>query len=106
MNKVMLLGRLTKDPEFRKTQTGKPVANFTLAVNKKVINKNGEKQVDYCNIVAWNNQAEFVNKFFKKGQQVSIVGRLETRSYTGNDGIKRYSTEVIAEELYFADSKK
>lgn len=106
MNKVITMGRLVKDPEIRKTQAGKSVANFTLAVNKKYTGQNGEKQVDYINIVAWNNQAEFVNKFFKKGLQVSVIGRLETRSYTGSDGVKRYSTEVIAEELYFADSKK
>jgi single-strand DNA-binding protein len=106
MNKTVLIGRLTKDPETRYTQTNNiQVTSFTLAVNRR-FSKEGEQQADFINIVAWNKTAEFVSKYFKKGQQVAIVGRIQTRNYDDNNGVKHYVTEVIAEEVYFADSKK
>lgn len=105
MNKTILMGRLTKDPETRYTQTTNTmVVNFTLAVNRRFA-KEGEQEADFINIVAWNKTAEFVNKYFKKGQQVAVIGRIQTRSYEDN-GQKRFVTEVVAEEVYFADSKK
>ena len=106
MNKVVLLDRLTKDPEVRYTQTNNiMVASFSLAVNRRFA-KEGEQQADFINIVAWNKTAEFCSKYFKKGQQVGIIGRIQTRNYEDKDGKKVYVTEVIAEEVYFADSKK
>ncbi len=106
MNKVILLGRLTKDPDTRYTQTNnKQVTSFSLAVNRRFA-KEGEQQADFINIVAWSKTAEFVSKYFKKGQQVSVVGRLQTRTWDDDQGQKHYATEVIAEEVYFADSKK
>ncbi len=107
MNKVILMGRLTKDPEVRYTQTNNTlVASFSLAVNRRFVRQGEERQADFFNIVAWNKTGEFVSKYFKKGQQVGIIGRLQTRSYDDAQGQKRYVTEVIAEETYFADSKR
>lgn len=106
MNKVALMGRLTRDPETRYTQTtNKLVATFTLAVNRKYVKEN-EQTADFINIVAWNKTGEFVSKYFKKGMQVGVIGRISTRDYEDKDNIKRYITEVIAEEVYFADSKR
>ena len=100
MNKVILMGRLTKDPDIRYTQTNNiMVASFSLAVNRR-FTKEGEQQADFINIVAWNKTAEFVSKYFKKGQQVAVVGRIQTRNYEDDKGIKHYITEVIAEEVY------
>ena len=106
MNKVVLLGRLTKDVDVRYTQaTNIMVASFSLAVNRRFA-KEGEQQADFINIVAWNKTAEFCSKYFKKGQQVAVVGRIQTRNYEDENKVKHYITEVIAEEVYFADSKK
>ena len=107
MNKVILMGRLTKDPEVRYTQTNNTlVASFTLAVNRRFARQGEERQADFFNIVAWNKTGEFVSKYFKKGQQVAVIGRLQTRNWDDDQGQKHYVTEVIAEETYFADSKK
>lgn len=107
MNKVILLGRLTKNPEIRYTQTSNTlVASFTLAVNRRFAKQGEERQADFINIVAWNKTGEFVSKYFKKGQQVALVGRLQIRNYQDNNNQTRYVTEVIAEEVYFADSNK
>ena len=107
MNKIILMGRLTKDPEVRYTQTSNAmVTSFTLAVNRRFIAQGQERQADFLPIVSWNKTAEFVAKYFKKGQQVAVIGRVETRNYDDKDGKKVYVTEVIAEEVYFADSKK
>ncbi len=101
------MGRLTRDPEVRYTQTDNvQVTNFTLAVNRRFTKPGEERQADFINIVAWNKTAEFVSKYFKKGQQVGIIGRLQTRNYEDDQGQKHYVTEVIAEEVYFADTKK
>ena len=100
------MGRLTKDPDIRYTQTNNiMVASFSLAVNRRFA-KEGEQQADFINIVAWNKTAEFCSKYFKKGQQVAVVGRIQTRNYEDDKGVKHYITEVVAEEVYFADSKK
>jgi single-strand DNA-binding protein len=106
MNKVILMGRLTRDPETRYTNTNNiQVTTFALAVNRRV--KQGEeKQADYLNIVTYGKTAEFCSKYFLKGQQVAVVGRIQTRNYDRTDGKKVYVTEVVAEETYFADSKK
>ena len=107
MNKVILIGRLTKDPEVRYTQTSNTlVSNFTLAVNRKFIKEGEEKQADFIPIIAFSKLGEFCSKYYKKGQQVAIVGRIQTRNWEDEQGQKHYATEVIAEECYFADSKK
>ena len=107
MNKVILMGRLTKDPEVRYTQTNNTlVASFSLAVNRRFAAQGQERQADFFNVVAWNKTGEFVSKYFKKGQQVGVIGRLQTRSWEDDQGQKHYVTEVVAEETYFADSKR
>ena len=107
MNKVILMGRLTKDVEVRYTQTNNiMVASFSLAVNRRFAKQGEERQADFINVVAWSKTAEFCSKYFKKGQQVGVVGRLQTRNYEDDKGVKHYITEVVAEEVYFADSKK
>ena len=106
MNKVILMGRLTRDPEVRYTQTSNTlVATFNLAVNRRFVRQGEERQADFFNIVAWGKQGEFCSKYFKKGQQVGVIGRLQTRSWDDDKG-RHYITEVIAEETYFADSKR
>ena len=107
MNKVILMGRLTRDPEVRYTQTNNTlVASFSLAVNRRFTREGDTQTADFINIVAWGKTGEFCSKYFKKGQQVGIIGRLQTRTWEDNQGQKRYVTEVIAEETYFADSKR
>ena len=107
MNKVILMGRLTKDPEVRYTQTNNTlVAGFTLAVNRRFVKPNEERQADFINVVAWSKIGEFCSKYFKKGQQVGIIGRIQNRTWDDDQGKKHYMTEIIAEEAYFADSKK
>ena len=107
MNKVVLMGRLTRDPEVRYTQTNNTlVASFSLAVNRRFARPGEERQADFINIVAWSKTGEFVSKYFKKGQQVGIIGRIQTRTWDDDQGQKHYITEVVAEEAYFADSKR
>lgn len=107
MNKVILMGRLTRDPEVRYSQSAEPlaIARYSLAVNRR-FRRDNEPDADFINIVAFGKNGEFAEKYFKKGQQVSIVGRLQTGSYTDKDGNKRYTTDVIVEEQHFAESKK
>ena len=106
INKVILLGRLVKDPEVRYTQANNNmVTSFSLAVNRR-FKQEGQPDADFINIVAWGKTAEFVAKYFTKGQQVAVVGRIQTRNYDDKDGRKVYVTEVVAEEVHFADSKK
>lgn len=107
MNKVILMGRLTKDPEVRYTQTNNTlVASFSLAVNRRFVRQGEERQADFINIVAWSKTGEFCSKYFKKGQQVGIIGRIQTRNWDDDQGQKHYVTEVVAEEAYFADSRR
>lgn len=105
MNKTILLGRLTKNPEIKFSQTNNvKVATFSLAVNRKYVKQGEERQADFFNIVAYSKLGDFVEKFLKQGIQVCVNGRLQTRNYEDKNGIKRYVTEVIAEEIDFADS--
>lgn len=106
MNKVILMGRLTKEPEIRYTQAAEPlaVARYTLAVNRR-FKREGEAEADFINCVAFGKTGEFAEKYFKKGQMVSIVGRLQVRSWDDQNGQKRWTTEVVVEEQYFAESK-
>ena len=107
MNKVILMGRLTKDPEVRYTQTNNTlVASFSLAVNRRFARQGEERQADFINVVAWSKTGEFCSKYFKKGQQVGIIGRIQTRNWEDENKQRHYITEVVAEEAYFADSKK
>lgn len=107
MNKVNLIGRLTKDPELRYTTTNNTaVCSYTLAVDRRFKAQGGERQADFINIVAWSKTAEFCSNYFKKGQQVAVSGRIQTRTWDDNDGKKHYATEVVAEDVYFADSKR
>jgi len=106
MNKVILMGRLTRDPEMRFTQgNNTAVCSFSLAVNRR-FKQEGQPDADFINVVAWAKTAEFVGKYFTKGQQVGVIGRIQTRNYEDKDGKKVFVTEVVAEEVYFADSKK
>ena len=107
MNKVILMGRLTRDPEVRYTTTNNTlVASFSLAVNRRFTREGDSQTADFINITAWSKTGEFVSKYFKKGQQVAVIGRIQTRSWDDQQGQKRYATDVVAEEVYFADSKK
>ena len=107
MNKTILLGRLTKNPEIKFSQTNNvKVATFSLAVNRRFVRQGEERQADFINIVAWSKLGEFCSKYFKKGQQVAITGRIQTRTWDDDQGQKHYVTEVVAEEAYFAEGKK
>ena len=106
MNKVVLMGRLTRDPEMRFTQgNNTAVCSFSLAVNRR-FKQEGQPDADFINVVAWAKTAEFCGKYFAKGQQVGVIGRIQTRQYDDRDGKRIYVTEVVAEEAYFADSRK
>ena len=107
MNKVILMGRLTRDPEVRYTQTNNTlVSSFSLAVNRRFARQGEERQADFINVVAWSKLGEFCSKYFKKGQQVGVIGRIQVRNWDDEQGQKHYVTEVVAEEAYFADSKR
>lgn len=106
MNKAILMGRLTQDPELRTTPNGISVTTFSLAVNRRFAKAGEQPQADFINIVCWRSTAEFVAKYFKKGQQMALVGSIQTRKWQDKDGNNRYATEVVADEVYFADSKK
>ncbi len=105
LNKVILIGRLTKDPELRHTATGIPVASFTLAVDRG-FKRDDPQSADFIDIVAWRNTAEFVSKWFTKGQLIAVSGRLQVRPYSDRDGNKRTATEVVADEVFFAERKR
>lgn len=104
LNHVILQGRLTKDPELRKTQNGISVTNFTLAVDRD-FKSNGQKETDFINCSAWRQTAEFLSRFFGKGRMVLLDGRIEVRSYQNKDGNKRTAWDVVADRVYFGDSK-
>jgi len=107
MNQIVIMGRLTRDPELRHTPNGVAVASFSLAVDRGFSPKDGgERQTDFNDVVAWRNTAEFVSKYFAKGQMAAVTGRLQIRDWTDKDGNKRRSAEVIAENVYFTESKK
>jgi single-strand DNA-binding protein len=106
MNKAILMGRLTKDPEMRTTTNQVPVCSFTLAVDRRFKNAAGERQTDFIPIVAWRQQAEFAAKYFHKGSKMVVVGSIQTRNWDDTEGVKHFATEIIADEIYFAESKK
>ena len=107
LNRIIIMGRLTRDPELRHTQTGTPVASFTLAVDRDFKDRNtGEKGTDFIDVVAWRQTAEFVSRFFTKGRMAVAEGRLQIRDWTDKEGNKRRSAEVIADNVYFGDSKR
>ena len=106
LNKIFIMGRLTRDPELRHTQSGTAVASFSLAVDRDFKNQNGEKETDFIDVVAWRNSAEFVSRYFTKGRMAVVEGRLQIRSWQDRDGNKRRSAEVVADNVYFGDSKK
>ena len=107
LNHIVLMGRLTKDPELRRTGAGVAVASFSIAVDRDFANKeSGEKETDFIDIVAWRNTAEFVSKYFAKGRMAVVSGRLQIRNWQDKDGNKRRSAEVVADNIYFGDSKR
>ena len=107
LNHITIMGRLTRDPELRRTGTGVAVTNFTLAVDRDFADKQtGEKGTDFIDCVAWKHTAEFVSKYFTKGRLAAVSGRLQLRDWTDNDGNKRKAAEIVADGVYFADSNK
>ena len=107
LNKIIIMGRLTRDPELRHTQSGTAVASFSLAVDRDFKDKTtGEKSTDFIDVVAWRNSAEFVSRYFTKGRMAVVEGRLQLRDWTDRDGNKRRTAEVIADNVYFGDSKR
>ena len=107
MNQIAIMGRLTRDPELRHTQSGTAVASFTLAVDRRYAPKDGgERQTDFIDVVAWQNLGEFVSKYFTKGQMAAVTGRLQIREWTDKDEKKRKNAEVVADNVYFTESKK
>ena len=107
LNKVFIMGRLTRDPELRRTQTGTAVASFTLAVDRDFKDKStGERTTDFIDVVAWRQTGEFVSRYFTKGRMAVVEGRLQMRDWTDKDGNKRRAAEVVADNVYFGDSKR
>ena len=106
LNKIILMGRLTHDPELRRTQNGTAVTGFSLAVERDFKDEDGKRATDFIDIVAWRNTAEFVSKYFTKGRMAVVEGRLQIRDYTDRDGNKRTAAEVVADNVYFGDSKR
>ena len=106
LNKIILMGRLVRDPELRRTNGGTPVASFTMAVDRDFKSQGGDKETDFIDIVAWRNTAEFVSKYFTKGRMAVVEGRLQIRDWTDKEGNKRKAAEVVADNVYFGDSKK
>lgn len=106
LNKITLMGRLTRDPELRRTQSGTAVTSFSLAVDRDFKSQDGERETDFIDIVAWRSTGEFVSKYFTKGRMAVVEGRLQIRDWTDREGGKRRSAEVIAENVYFGDSRR
>lgn len=107
LNRIIIMGRLTRDPELRHTQSGTAVASFSLAVDRDFKDKStGEKATDFIDVVAWRSTGEFVSRFFTKGRMAVVEGRLQMRDWTDKDGNKRRSAEVVADNVYFGDSKR
>lgn len=107
LNHIVLMGRLTRDPELRRTQSGTAVVSFTLAVDRDFADKStGERATDFIDITAWRGTAEFVSKYFSKGRMAVVDGRLQIREWTDKNGNKRRSAEIVADHVYFGDSKR
>ncbi|MBE5746537.1 MAG: single-stranded DNA-binding protein [Clostridiales bacterium] len=105
MNKAIIIGNLTKDPELTQTTSGISVCRFTLAVSRKFTNADGERETDFLNIVVWRNLADICHKYLKKGSKAAVTGTIQTRSYDAQDGSKRYVTEIVAEDIEFVGAK-
>ncbi len=105
LNRITIMGRLTRDPELRRTQSGAPVTSFTMAVDRDFKSQSGDKETDFIDVVAWRNTAEFAAKYFTKGRMAIASGRLQIRDWQDNNGNKHRSAEVIADSIYFGDSK-
>lgn len=105
LNKIVIMGRLTHDPELRRTQSGTAVTSFSVACDRDYKGQDGEKETDFIDVVAWRNTAEFVCKYFAKGRMAVVDGRLQIRDWTDREGNKRRSAEVVANNVYFGDSK-
>lgn len=106
LNVAILMGRLVEEPELRHTPNNVAVTTFTIAVDRSYVKSGAERQADFIDIVCWRNTAEFVCKYFRKGQMIALQGSIQTRSYTDNQGIKRKAFEIVADNVFFADSKK
>ena len=106
MNKVILIGNLTKDPELSTTNSGISVCRFTLAVQRRFTNAEGERETDFLNITVWRGQAENCSKYLRKGSKACVTGSIQTRSYDAQDGTKRYVTDIVADEVEFLSSKQ
>lgn len=106
LNKVIIMGRLTRDPELRRTQNGTAVTSFTLAVDRDFKSQSGEKETDFIDVVAWRNTGEFAAKYLAKGRMVAVEGRIQVRDWQDKDGNRRKSVEVVADNVYFGDSKR
>jgi len=106
LNRIILMGRLVKDPELRRTQSGTSVTSFRIAVDRDYKSQDGTKQADFFDIVAWRNTAEYVSKYFTKGRMAIVEGRLQSRDWTDKDGGKRVAIEVVADNIYFGDSRR
>lgn len=105
MNRVMLIGRFTAKPELKYTGSNVPYTRFTIAVNRQFNNQDGNRDADFINIVAWRKQAEVICNYFDKGNQIAVEGRIQTGSYDGQDGTKRYTTDVVLDTFHFIESK-
>ena len=106
LNKIIIMGRLTRDPELRRTGSGTAVTSFSLACDRDFKSQSGDKETDFIEVVAWKNTAEFVSKYFSKGRMAVVEGRLQIRDWTDKSGNKRITAEVVADNVYFADSKR
>lgn len=105
MNKVILMGRLTRDVEMRQTPNGVSLARFSIAVNRRFAGKDAQQQADFINCVAWRQTGEFIARYFQKGSMIAVIGSIQSRSWDGNDGKKQYATEVVVDEAYFTGSR-
>ena len=106
LNRIIVMGRMTRDPELRRTNSGTAVASFTVAVDRDFKSQSGEKETDFIDVVAWRNTAEFASKYFSKGRMAVVEGRLQIRDWTDKDGNKRRSAKIVADSVYFGDSKR
>lgn len=106
LNRIIVMGRMTRDPELRRTNSGTAVASFTVAVDRDFKSQSGEKETDFIDVVVWRNTAEFVSKYFSSGRMAVVEGRLQLRDWTDKDGNKRRSAEIVADSVYFGDSKR
>lgn len=106
LNKIIVMGRMVRNPELRRTNSGTAVASFTIACDRDFKSGGGEREADFIECVAWRNTAEFVSKYFTKGRMAVVSGRLQTRNWTDKEGNKRKATEIVAESVYFGDSKR